>query len=204
MERTTVKQIYDKPELFGGKTVTVAGWARSIRASNNIGFLTLNDGSCFACIQVVLEAEKLPEYQTAVKQNVGASFICTGVIALTPGAQQPFEMKAGKVELEGASTPDYPLQKKRHSLEYLRTVAHLRPRTNTFNAVFRVRSEVAYAIHTFFHDRGFVYVHTPLITGSDCEGAGEMFRVTTLDPADPPRLPGSHDKRCLFAGPGAR
>ena len=201
MERTTVKQIYETPELFGGKTVTVAGWARSIRASNNIGFLTLNDGSCFACIQVVLEADKLPGYHNAVKQNVGASFICTGVIALTPGAQQPFEMKAEKVELEGASTPDYPLQKKRHSLEYLRTVAHLRPRTNTFNAVFRVRSEVAYAIHTFFHDRGFVYVHTPLITGSDCEGAGEMFRVTTLDPSDPPRLPdGSIDWSCDFFG----
>ena len=181
MKRTLVKDIFGDPQSFAGKKVTVGGWARSIRSSNAFGFLTLNDGSCFPCLQVVLESEKLENYSETVKQNVGASFVCTGTIVLTPGAPQPFEMKAEKVELEGASTPDYPLQKKRHSLEYLRTIAHLRPRTNTFNAVFRVRSTVAYAIHSFFFERGFVYVHTPLITGSDCEGAGEMFQVTTLD-----------------------
>ena len=189
MKRTTVKELFADPQSFADKTVTVAGWERSIRSSNTFGFLTLNDGSCFNCLQVVLEADKLDNYQETVKQNVGSSFVCTGKIALTPGAQQPFEMKCDKIELEGASTPDYPLQKKRHSLEYLRTIAHLRPRTNTFNAVFRVRSAVAYAIHSFFHERGFVYVHTPLITGSDCEGAGEMFRVTTLDIGNPPRTP---------------
>ena len=189
MKRTTIKEIYADPSLFSGKEITVAGWTRSIRASNSFGFLTLNDGSFFSNLQVVLEADKLDNYTETVKQNVGASFVCTGVIELTPGAQQPFEMKATKVELEGASTPDYPLQKKRHSLEYLRTIAHLRPRTNTFSAVFRVRSKAAYAIHSFFNENGFVYVHTPLITGSDCEGAGEMFRVTTLDPDDLPRTP---------------
>jgi len=189
MKRITVKELYATPAEFAGKEITVAGWARSIRASNTFGFLTLNDGSFFSNLQVVLEADKLDNYTEMTKQNVGASFICTGVIELTPGAQQPFEMKAVKVELEGASTPDYPLQKKRHSMEYLRTIAHLRPRTNTFSAVFRVRSTVAYAIHSFFHERGFVYVHTPLITGSDCEGAGEMFQVTTLDLNDPPRTP---------------
>ena len=189
MKRTTVKELFADPQSFADKTVTVAGWERSIRSSNTFGFLTLNDGSCFNCLQVVLEADKLDNYQETVKQNVGSSFVCTGKIALTPGAQQPFEMKCDKIELEGASTPDYPLQKKRHSLEYLRTIAHLRPRTNTFNAVFRVRSAVAYAIHSFFHERGFVYVHTPLITGSDCEGAGEMFKVTTLDIGNPPRTP---------------
>ena len=187
MKRTTVKELFAAPEKWAGQTVTVAGWARSIRASNVFGFLTLNDGSCFNCLQVVLEAEKLGNYEEMTKQNVGASFVCTGTIALTPEAQQPFEMKAAEVALEGASTPDYPLQKKRHSVEYLRTIAHLRPRTNMFNAVFRVRSTVAYAIHSFFFNRGFVYVHTPLITGSDCEGAGEMFQVTTLDLDNIPR-----------------
>ena len=189
MKRTTVRELFASPESFAGKSVTVAGWARSIRSSNTFGFLTLNDGSCFKCLQVVLEADKLDNYQDTVKQNVGASFVCTGIIELTPGAQQPFEMKCAVCTLEGASTPDYPLQKKRHSMEYLRTIAHLRPRTNTFSAVFRVRSAVAYAIHSFFFERGFVYVHTPLITGSDCEGAGEMFQVTTLDLSNPPRTP---------------
>ena len=189
MKRITVREIYSSPEDFAGKKITVAGWARFIRSSNAFGFLTLNDGSCFKNLQVVLEADKLDNYQDVVKQNVGSSFICTGVIELTPGAQQPFEMKCETCTLEGASTPDYPLQKKRHTLEYLRTIAHLRPRTNTFSAVFRVRSAVAYAIHSFFFERGFVYVHTPLITGSDCEGAGEMFQVTTLDLANPPRTP---------------
>ncbi len=189
MKRTLVKDIFADPAAWSGRTVTVGGWARSIRSSNAFGFLTLNDGSCFPCLQVVLEAGKLDNYTETVKQNVGAAFVCTGTIVLTPDAPQPFEMKAEKVELEGPSTPDYPLQKKRHSLEYLRTIAHLRPRTNTFNAVFRVRSAVAYAIHSFFFERGFVYVHTPLITGSDCEGAGEMFQVTTLDLADVPKTP---------------
>ncbi len=189
MKRTTVRELYADPQKFSGATVTVAGWARSIRSSNTFGFLTLNDGSCFQCLQVVLEADKLDNYQETVKQNVGSSFICTGEIVLTPGAQQPFEMKGAEIVLEGASAPDYPLQKKRHSMEFLRTIAHLRPRTNTFSAVFRVRSAVAYAIHSFFFERGFVYVHTPLITGSDCEGAGEMFQVTTLPLEDLPKTP---------------
>ena len=189
MKRITVKQLYADPAAFDGKQITVAGWARTIRSSNVFGFLELNDGSYFKNLQVVLESEKLDNYRDMVKQNVGASFVCTGTLVLTPEAPQPFELKAEKVELEGASAPDYPLQKKRHSLEYLRTIAHLRPRANTFNAVFRVRSVVAYAIHNFFFERGFVYVHTPLITGSDCEGAGEMFQVTTLDMANPPRTP---------------
>ena len=189
MKRITVRQLYADPAAFDGKQITVAGWARTIRSSNVFGFLELNDGSYFKNLQVVLESEKLDNYRDMVKQNVGASFVCTGTLVLTPEAPQPFELKAEKVELEGASAPDYPLQKKRHSLEYLRTIAHLRPRANTFNAVFRVRSVVAYAIHNFFFERGFVYVHTPLITGSDCEGAGEMFQVTTLDMANPPRTP---------------
>ena len=187
MERITVKQLYSDPAAYAGKSITVAGWARTIRSSNVFGFIELNDGSYFKNLQVVLESEKLTNYKETVKQNVGASFVCTGTIELTPNAPQPFEMKAEKVELEGASTPDFPLQKKRHSMEYLRTIAHLRPRANTFNAVFRVRSVVAYALHSFFFERGFVYVHTPLITGSDCEGAGEMFQVTTLDLNNPPR-----------------
>ena len=189
MKRTLIKELYATPDEFAGKKVTIGGWTRSLRASNAFGFLTLNDGSCFLCLQVVLEADKLENYTELSKQNVGASFVCTGTIELTPGAQQPFEMKAEKVEIEGTSTPDYPLQKKRHSMEYLRTIAHLRPRTNTFNAVFKVRSTVAYALHSFFHERGFVYVHTPLITGSDCEGAGEMFQVTTLDLNNVPKTP---------------
>ena len=189
MKRITVRQLYADPAAFADQTITVAGWARTIRSSNVFGFLELNDGSYFKNLQVVLESEKLGNYKEMVKQNVGASFIVSGTLVLTPEAQQPFELKAEKVDLEGASAPDYPLQKKRHSLEYLRTIAHLRPRANTFNAVFRVRSTVAYAIHKFFFERGFVYVHTPLITGSDCEGAGEMFQVTTLDLNNPPRTP---------------
>ena len=180
MKRITVKQLFTAPEAFAGQEITVAGWARTIRASNAFGFIELNDGSYLKNLQVVIEAEKLENYKELAKQNVGASFVVRGIFTLTPEAKQPFELKATAVEVEGTSTPDYPLQKKRHTFEYLRTIAHLRPRANTFNAVFRVRSVAAYAIHKFFQERGFVYVHTPLITGSDCEGAGEMFQVTTL------------------------
>ena len=184
---TLLRALWETPEAFGGKTVTVGGWARSIRDSRAFGFIDLNDGSCFRSVQVVFEREKIANYDEIASQNVGASLIISGELVLTPGAKQPFEIKASEIAVEGTSTPDYPLQKKRHTVEYLREIAYLRPRTNLFSAVFRVRSEAAYAIHTFFHQRGFVYVHTPLITASDCEGAGEMFRVTTLDPSDPPR-----------------
>lgn len=187
MKRITVSQIYADRESYGGKEITVAGWARSIRSSNAFGFIELNDGSYFSNLQVVFEADKLGNYTEIAKQNVGAALIVTGTLALTPDAPQPFEIKATKIEVEGASTPDFPIQKKRHSLEYLRTIPHLRPRTNLFSAVFRVRSEAAFAIHEFFNSNGFVYVNTPLITVSDCEGAGEMFRVTSLDMDNPPK-----------------
>ena len=187
MKRELISDIYRSPECYDQKQITVAGWARSIRASNEFGFADLNDGSYFSSLQVVLENQKLENYAEITSLNVGAAIIVTGTLVLTPGAKQPFELKAEKVEVEGTSTPDYPLQKKRHTVEYLREIAYLRPRTNLFSAVFRVRSETAYAIHSFFHERGFVYVHTPLITGSDCEGAGEMFHVTTLDMDNPPR-----------------
>ncbi|MEE1350794.1 MAG: asparagine--tRNA ligase [Clostridia bacterium] len=179
--KTVVKSLYRDMESYGGKEVTISGWVRTVRASNAFGFIELNDGSFFSGIQVVIEADKLSNYTELSKLNVGAALTVTGILELTPNAKQPMEIKAAEVVIEGVSTPDYPLQKKRHSFEYLRTIAHLRPRTNTFAAVFRVRSMIAYAIHQFFQERGFVYVHTPLITGSDCEGAGEMFRVTTLD-----------------------
>lgn len=181
MERVLISEIYKDKESFDGKHITVAAWARSIRASNEFGFADLNDGSFFGGLQAVLERSKLDNYEEISKQNIGCALIVSGTLVLTPDAKQPFELKADSVEVEGTSTPDYPLQKKRHSVEYLREIAYLRPRTNLFSAVFRVRSEAAYAIHSFFHSKGFVYVHTPLITGSDCEGAGEMFRVTTLD-----------------------
>jgi len=187
VNRTEIKQIHADPSSFGGKTVTVGGWVRSLRSSAAVGFIEVNDGSCFACMQVVFEADKVANYKEIVAQNTGAALWVTGEIVLTPEAKQPFEMKAATIQVEGESTPEYPLQKKRHSFEYLRTIAHLRPRTNTFNAVFRVRSEAAFAINQFFYERGFVYVHTPIITASDCEGAGEMFRVTTLDVDKPPR-----------------
>ena len=187
MEREKISFIYADAKSYEGRKITVCGWARTIRDMKNFGFITLNDGSCFKPLQVVFERETLANYDEIAKQNVGAALICEGVLVLTPDAPQPFEMKAQKITVEGASTPDYPLQKKRHSLEYLRTIQHLRPRTNLFSAVFRVRSVAAQAIHEFFQNRGFVYVHTPIITGSDCEGAGEMFRVTTLDLNDPPR-----------------
>ena len=170
-----------------GKSVEVCGWVRTLRVSKNFGFIELNDGSYFKNLQVVIEAEKLENFAEVSKQNVGAALRVSGILVLTPEAKQPFEVKADQVEIEGVSAPEYPLQKKRHSFEYLRTIPHLRARTNTFSAVFRVRSLVAFAIHKFFNERGFVYVHTPLITGSDCEGAGEMFQVTTLDQDNLPR-----------------
>ena len=187
MERITVKQIFTDPAAYAGKEITVAGWARTIRASNAFGFIELNDGSYFTNIQIVFEESKLENYKLIAKQNVGCSLVIKGIVELTPEAKQPLEVKATSIEIEGASTPDFPLQKKKHSMEFLRTIAHLRPRANTFNAVFRVRSVAAYALHKFFNERGFVYVHTPLITGSDCEGAGEMFQVTTLDMDNVPK-----------------
>lgn len=170
-----------------GAEICVNGWVRTLRISKNFGFIEINDGSYFRNLQVVIEADKLENFTELSKQNVGAALRVKGILELTPQAKQPFEVKAIKVETEGVSTPEYPLQKKRHSMEFLRTIPHLRARTNTFSAVFRVRSLVAYAIHKFFNERGFVYVHTPLITGSDCEGAGEMFQVTTLDMNNVPR-----------------
>lgn len=201
MIRELVKNIYLNPADFGGKTVTVGGWARSIRDSKAFGFIDLNDGSCFKGVQIVFARENIENYDEIAKQNVGAALCITGTVVLTPENKQPFEIKAEKIEIEGESTADYPLQKKRHTVEYLREQAYLRPRTNLFSAVFRVRSEVAYAIHAFFHQRNFVYVHTPLITASDCEGAGEMFRVTTLDMKNPPlKDDGSIDYSADFFG----
>ncbi|MBR5452747.1 MAG: asparagine--tRNA ligase, partial [Clostridia bacterium] len=187
MERITVKEIFTSPEVYSEKEITVAGWARTIRASNAFGFIELNDGSYFTSLQIVFEASKLSNYDDIAHQNVGCALVIRGKIILTPEAKQPLELHAEEIAVEGPSTPDYPLQKKRHSVEFLREIAHLRPRTNMFSAVFRVRSVAAYAIHKFFNDRGFVYAQTPLITASDCEGAGEMFRVTTLDLDNIPR-----------------
>lgn len=198
--KTLVKDIYRNKEDYSGKEVSVSGWVRTIRASKNFGFIELNDGSFFSSIQIVIESDKLDNYQELTKLNVGAAITVSGVLELTPEAKQPFEIKAVNVIVDGESTPDYPLQKKRHSFEYLRTIAHLRPRTNTFAAVFRVRSMIAYAIHKFFQEKGFVYVHTPIITGSDCEGAGEMFRVTTLDLNNLPMKDGEVDYSKDFFG----
>ena len=186
MSYTKIAAIYADSETLSGQTVTVGGWVRTIRDMKQFGFLELNDGSCFKNLQVVMDAGVLSNYAEIAAQNVGAALVVTGAVVLTPGAKQPLELKAASIEVEGTSTPDYPLQKKRHSPEFLRTIQHLRPRTNLFSAAFRVRSAAAFAIHQFFQDRGFVYVHTPIITASDCEGAGEMFRVTTLDPKNPP------------------
>ena len=181
MERMKIAAIFADQESLGGKEVTVCGWARTIRDMKTFGFIELNDGSCFKNLQVVMSAEELNNYKEIAAQNVGASLIVRGTVVLTPDAKQPLEVKAHTIEVERKSTPDYPLQKKRHSVEFLRTIQHLRPRTNLFSATFRVRSAAAYAVHEFFQSRGFVYVQTPIITGSDCEGAGEMFQVTTLD-----------------------
>ncbi len=188
MELTSIRELYREKENFIGKTVTVGGWVRSIRDSKTFGFIVLHDGSFFETLQIVY-GDGLENFEKIGRLNVGSALIVTGELVETPKAKQPFEIQAQRVEIEGKSTADYPLQKKRHSLEYLRTIAHLRPRTNTFQAVFRVRSLIAYAIHQFFQERGFVYVHTPLITGSDCEGAGEMFQVTTLDLENLPLTP---------------
>ena len=181
MSYTKIAAIYADSEALSGQTVTVGGWVRTIRDMKTFGFIELNDGSCFKNLQVVMEAGTLENYKDIAAQNVGAALIVTGTVVLTPEAKQPLELKAAEIAVEGRSTPDYPLQKKRHSVEFLRTIQHLRPRTNLFSATFRVRSAAAYAVHEFFQSRGFVYVHTPIITGSDCEGAGEMFQVTTLD-----------------------
>ena len=189
MERIKIAALYADSQQLDGRTVAVCGWARTIRDMKTFGFIELNDGSCFRNLQVVMDAGALENYREIAGQNVGAALIVTGKLVLTPEAKQPLEVKAERIEVEGPSSPDYPLQKKRHSVEYLRTIAHLRPRTNLFSAAFRVRSVAAHAIHCFFQDRGFVYVHTPIITASDCEGAGEMFQVTTLDVNDPPRTP---------------
>ncbi len=185
MKLTTVKEIYREREKFLDKEVTVGGWVRSVRDSKTFGFIVLHDGSFFETLQIVYH-DSMENFAEISKLNVGAAIIVKGTLVATPQAKQPFEIQAEEIIVEGASAPDYPLQKKRHSLEYLRTMTHLRPRTNTFQAVFRIRSLCAYAIHKFFQEQGFVYVHTPLITGSDCEGAGEMFRVTTLDMKNPP------------------
>ncbi len=181
MEKTEIVKLYGDMQGFADKTVTVCGWVRTIRVSKSIAFLELNDGSSFKGLQVILEEGKLPNYKEITSQNVGAAVIVKGTVVLTPEMRQPFELHAEEATVEGESSPEYPLQKKRHSLEFLRTIQHLRPRTNTFLAAYRMRSACAFAIHKFFNERGFVYAHTPLITGSDAEGAGEMFHVTTLD-----------------------
>ena len=204
MKREFIKDLYENAEAYGGKIVTLGGWVRNLRDSKAFGFIDLNDGSYFKCAQVVFEREKLANYDEIAKQNVGAALIVTGVVELTPAMKQPFEIKATAIAVEGTSTPEYPLQPKRHTREFLLEQAYLRPRTNLFSAVFRVRSEAAYAIHNFFHSRGFVYVHTPIITGSDAEGAGEMFRVTTLDLENLPKNEdGSIDNTQDFFGKSA-
>ncbi len=186
MKIVSIKELFKERDKYIGKEVEVGGWARSIRDSKTFGFIVLADGTYFDTLQIVY-SDKLDNFNEICKLNVGAALIVKGKLVATPDAKQPFEIQADSVVIEGVSTPDYPLQKKRHTMEYLRTITHLRPRTNTFQAVFRVRSLVAFAIHKFFNERGFVYVHTPLITGSDCEGAGEMFQVTTLDLANVPK-----------------
>jgi asparaginyl-tRNA synthetase len=180
MKRTEINSIYSK-DVKDGEEVTVCGWIKSVRVSKNVAFLSISDGSCFKPLQIVAEADKLAEFEEVTKLNTGAAVCVSGRIVLTPNAKQPLEVNALSIAVEGASTPDYPLQKKAHSLEYLRTISHLRMRTNTFQAVFKIRSVASQAIHRFFHENGFVYAHTPIITANDCEGAGEMFRVTSLD-----------------------
>ena len=185
MELIEIRDLYQNTEKYAGKTVSIGAWVRNRRASKSFGFLMMSDGTFFQPVQVVI-TDAMENFAEISKINIGAALIITGTLEVTPDAKQPFEIQAGSVVIEGSSTPDFPIQPKRHTLEYLRTLTHLRPRTNTFQAVFRVRSLAAFAIHKFFQERGFVYVHTPLITGSDCEGAGEMFQVTTLDMANPP------------------
>ena len=180
MDLVTVRELYKNREAYLDKEVSVGGWVRSVRASKAFGFIVVSDGTYFETLQVVYH-DNMANFAEISKLNVGAAIIVKGTLVATPDAKQPFEIQAVEVAVEGPSAPDYPLQKKRHTLEYLRTITHLRPRTNTFQAVFRVRSLIAYAIHQYFQERDFVYVHTPLITGSDCEGAGEMFQVTTMN-----------------------
>ena len=187
MKHQEVASFYKDLDAYAGQTVTVCGWARSIRDSKALGFIDLNDGSCFKGVQVVFEAEKLENFKEIAAQNVGAALVVTGTLLATPEAKQPFEIHATQIQVAGASSPEYPLQKKRHTVEYLRTIAHLRPRTNLYSAAFRIRSAAAFGIHKFFQENGFVYAHTPIVTGSDCEGAGEMFQVTTLDLENLPR-----------------
>lgn len=200
MKMDLVKDIFLEPEKYYDKEVTIGGWVRSIRSNNNFGFVVLNDGTTFQTIQIVIDAEKLANYTELTKQNVGAALVVTGKLIATPQAKQPFEVQASEVFVEGESTPDYPLQKKKHGFEFLRTLEHLRARTNTFMAVYRVRSIMAFAIHKFFMEKGFVYVHTPIITGSDAEGAGDMFRVTTLPIDNPPMENGKVNTKEDFFG----
>ena len=187
MAEVLVRQLFRETEKFADGEVTVRGWIRTNRGSNKFGFVELNDGSFFKSVQVVYEADILDNYTEIAKAPIAAALNVTGTFVLTPEAKQPFEIKAKSIEIEAGSDADYPLQKKRHSMEFLREIAHLRPRSNTFSAVFRVRSVTAYALHKFFQERNFVYAHTPIITASDAEGAGEMFQVTTLDMENPPR-----------------
>jgi len=187
LKSITIKNLYRQSSDYINNEITVEGWVKTIRDSKTFGFIEINDGSFFKNLQIVFEEQNISNFKEISKTPVGSAIIVQGTLIETPNAKQPFELKASKIEIEGKSTPDYPLQKKRHTFEYLRTIAHLRPRTNTFSAVFRIRSLAAYAIHKFFQERGFVYVHTPIITGSDAEGAGQMFRVTTLDMNNPPK-----------------
>lgn len=191
METVLVKSLYRESEKYADQDVCISGWIRTLRSSKAFGFIEVNDGSFFKNLQVVFE-DSLENFKEIEKLSISSSIIVEGKLVLTPGSKQPFEIKATKIVVEGESSNDYPLQKKRHTFEYLRTIAHLRPRSNAFSAVFRVRSLVAYAIHSFFNERGFVYTHTPIITGSDCEGAGEMFRVTTMDLEN---IPMTEDKK---------
>lgn len=187
MKELLLRELFRNTEQYKDEEVLVRGWVRNNRNSNKFGFIELNDGSFFKSVQVVYEEEFINNFEEISKAYVATALAVKGVVVITPNAKQPFEIKAREITIEAASTPDYPLQPKRHSMEFLREIAHLRPRSNTFAAVFRVRSLVAYAIHKFFQEQNFVYVHTPIITGSDCEGAGEMFRVTTLDMNDLPK-----------------
>ena len=188
MDLVTVRELYKNRDAYLNREVSVGGWVRSVRDSKAFGFIVVSDGTFFETLQVVYH-DTMENFSEISKLNVGSAIIVKGTLVATPNAKQPFEIQAAEIQIEGPSAPDYPLQKKRHSFEFIRTISHLRPRTNTFQAVFRVRSLIAYAIHQYFQERDFVYVHTPLITGSDCEGAGEMFQVTTLDLAYVPKNP---------------
>ncbi|WP_430885977.1 asparagine--tRNA ligase [Fusibacter sp. JL216-2] len=200
MKQVHIRDLFAEPEAFANQMIQVSGWVRTIRSSKAFGFIELNDGTYFSNMQVVFEKDKIDNFEEVSKFTIASALTIEGEFVLTPDSKQPFELKATKVVLEAGSDSDYPLQKKRHTFEYLRTIAHLRPRSNTFSAVFRVRSVAAYAIHKFFQERGYVYVHTPIITGSDCEGAGEMFRVTTHDLKNVPMTDEGHidDKKDFF------